>query len=305
MAKIKRKIIKDFTTVQNDFLRDTNLGISERGLLITMLSLPNGWDFSAVGLASILPDGERKTNTSLRKLEGAGYLKRSRLYDSKGKIVDWLYEFCDGAIFKDKKPYVQNVHVDNAHVDDVHVDNAHVDNEHVQSSHNNQIYIELNTKELNDIFNQSMCQSKQAKERVDKSIVTGDMIDQIRKDIGADKLMDIHKLNTDEIAFAVDIIAELRSAKGTVKIGKSEFDSEYVRQVAKTINCEHIQYVFECIHTQNHPIKNIRAYLRTAIFYAPISMINYKAHIDTTWQRSFDVDEFFKAAVAKTLREKY
>ena len=57
-------------------LRDMRLGVTERGLLLTMLSLPDNWNFSIKGLSRILPDGCAKIGTALHNLEAAGYLVR-------------------------------------------------------------------------------------------------------------------------------------------------------------------------------------------------------------------------------------
>jgi len=58
---LKKKIEDNFTSVHNAFLRDVDLSIRARGLLITMLSLSDDWNFSIKGLASILKaDGEKK-----------------------------------------------------------------------------------------------------------------------------------------------------------------------------------------------------------------------------------------------------
>lgn len=46
MPKLVKKMSRDFTIINNKILRDTRLGSSERGLLVTMLSLPDGWSFS-------------------------------------------------------------------------------------------------------------------------------------------------------------------------------------------------------------------------------------------------------------------
>lgn len=40
MARFKKEIKSDFTVIHNAFVRDMNLGINARGILITMLSLP-------------------------------------------------------------------------------------------------------------------------------------------------------------------------------------------------------------------------------------------------------------------------
>ena len=79
---------KDYTLIENACLRDKALDIAERGLLVTMLSLPDNWDFNGVGLSSILPCGKSKVYSTLNKLETAGYLKRSRVYEN-GKVSDW------------------------------------------------------------------------------------------------------------------------------------------------------------------------------------------------------------------------
>ena len=94
MAKVKKKITSDFTIVHNKMLRDRNLGATERGVLMTMLSLPDNWDFSIKGLTCILPDGYTKISTALKNLEHLHYLVRERVY-CNGRIVDWDYTFSD------------------------------------------------------------------------------------------------------------------------------------------------------------------------------------------------------------------
>ncbi|MDE5860990.1 MAG: hypothetical protein K2H28_02240 [Ruminococcus sp.] len=73
MPKLVKKMSRDFTIINNKLLRDGNLGSSERGLLVTMLSLPDGWSFSIRGLAQILPDGITKISNTLNKLESLNY----------------------------------------------------------------------------------------------------------------------------------------------------------------------------------------------------------------------------------------
>ena len=91
---------KDYTLIENACLRDKALDIAERGLLVTMLSLPDSWDFNGVGLSSILPCGKSKVYSTLNKLETAGYLKRRRVYEN-GKVSDWEYHICGRPIFRD------------------------------------------------------------------------------------------------------------------------------------------------------------------------------------------------------------
>lgn len=100
MPVYKRKIEKDFTVVHNAFVRDKTLGINARGILITMLSMPeytsNGepWNFTIRGLAEILPDGKAKIQSALNELEKHGYLMRKKIV-CKGRFVDVEYTFSD------------------------------------------------------------------------------------------------------------------------------------------------------------------------------------------------------------------
>ncbi len=100
MPKIQRAVTRDYTVVHNEFVRDTKLGIAERGLLLTMLSKSNTYEFSIQGLAYELPDGKTRIANCLRKLEELGYLRRTRTVE-KGKYTDMIYEISDEPIFRE------------------------------------------------------------------------------------------------------------------------------------------------------------------------------------------------------------
>ena len=46
---------ENFLIVSKIFLQDTTLSINERGLLASMHSLPDNWEFSIAGMMKILP----------------------------------------------------------------------------------------------------------------------------------------------------------------------------------------------------------------------------------------------------------
>lgn len=52
------------------------MSLAARGLLATILSLPDDWEFSEAGLVSILSDGRRKVHGAILELERAGYIVR-------------------------------------------------------------------------------------------------------------------------------------------------------------------------------------------------------------------------------------
>ena len=66
---------RDYTTMSNFHLRDPNLSNKARGLLSTMLSLPEDWDYTTRGLAKICKDGVDGITAQLKELEQYGYLR--------------------------------------------------------------------------------------------------------------------------------------------------------------------------------------------------------------------------------------
>ncbi len=154
MPKLKRVgQATNFTIIENECLQDPTLDIPERGLLVTMLSLPDDWNFSGIGLAAILPCGKSRVFSSLKKIEKAGYLRRTRICDKKGRFIDWLYEISGKPIFGqeiddscpitenrelDESPLTDFPELDNPDVDNPDVDNPDMDNQHGNKILNNQ-----------------------------------------------------------------------------------------------------------------------------------------------------------------------
>lgn len=134
MPKLRKNVSADFTVIHNVMIRDYNLGATERGLLVTMLSLPDNWNFSIKGLAKILPDGVTKISTALKNLEKYGYLIRKRIY-TNGKISDWEYIFSDEPM-TDEIENQDCVNIDSENLDS---ENLNQVNEDLENPCNNKI----------------------------------------------------------------------------------------------------------------------------------------------------------------------
>ena len=107
MAILRNPKKEKFTVVDNFALRDDRLSLKARGLLVTMMSLPDNWKFSENGLCSILPkDGQASIRSGLKELEAVGYLTRTRTRDSGGRVSDVVWTICD-------KPRLENPSVVN------------------------------------------------------------------------------------------------------------------------------------------------------------------------------------------------
>lgn len=109
MPNIKSKPTKNFTTIRNSMIRDKNLKCMDRGMLVTLLSYGKNWKFSIKGLSTQMPDSEESIRKSLIRLEKAGYLVRTKIYEN-GRIVYNDYTFKDEKLTDEeismaKKPY--------------------------------------------------------------------------------------------------------------------------------------------------------------------------------------------------------
>jgi hypothetical protein len=68
-----------FTRVPNTAIADPNLDLKALGLLVLMLSKPDGWTFRERNLAEAAGVGREAVRTAMQKLIAAGYVVRSRV----------------------------------------------------------------------------------------------------------------------------------------------------------------------------------------------------------------------------------
>lgn len=86
MAVFKVNKTKDYTVMSNYHLRDKNLSLKAKGLLSIMLSLPEEWDYSISGLASLGKEKKDAIITALNELEEYKYLDRENKRNEKGQF---------------------------------------------------------------------------------------------------------------------------------------------------------------------------------------------------------------------------
>ena len=272
MPVIKRfEMGNGFTHIENDCLRDITLDIQERGLLVTMLSLPDGWDFSGLGLASILPCGKSKVYSTLKKLEKAGYLRRTRITNKKGVVIDWRYDISGSPIFRENQEM-------NKEIIPVAEDQkiGKITSYRKSESGDNQI---LNNKLLNNI-NQSINQDNINNININTYRCDDlDSIDEIdiKNRIGYEKLK--NEFDEKQLDNIVGLMTEtFKSEKERIRIAGENLEAQRVKERFAALTDNHIRYVLECIQNQSgNGIRNIRQYLLTSLYNAPVTMESYYA----------------------------
>lgn len=91
MAIFRNETRERYTVVDNSILKNKQLSLVARGMLTTLLSLPDNWEFSEEGLTKILLDKKPTIKKALKELESLGYLKRTRIRDVQGKLCKIEY----------------------------------------------------------------------------------------------------------------------------------------------------------------------------------------------------------------------
>ena len=131
MGVIRVNKNKDYTTMSNYHFRDKELSLRAKGLLSQMLSLPEDWDYSIEGLASLNKEGVKAIRSTLQELEDRGYLIRTRVNDEKGHFA-YVYDIFEKPQTEDLPYYPQG-----------HAVQGHAVQGHTLKDR------QLNTKELN------------------------------------------------------------------------------------------------------------------------------------------------------------
>lgn len=110
LRKVKRI---DFTVIDNNIFKNKKLTLKAKGMICTMLSLPDDWNFSEEGLTQLSNDSRTGIRSTLKELMEYGYLTRTRKRDSLGKLGEAIYTIYEEPMYQKpmlEKPMLENEH---------------------------------------------------------------------------------------------------------------------------------------------------------------------------------------------------
>lgn len=80
----------------------------------------------------------------------------------------------------------------------------------------------------------------------------------------------------EDVESVVELMTDiLCSTRPTIRIGGEELPTEQVKDRFSSLDYGHLEYVFDCLRRNTTQIRNIRAYLLTALYNAPVTMSPY------------------------------
>ena len=274
MAVCRVEKNKNYTTMSNYHLRDPNLSNKARGLLSTMLSLPDNWDYTTRGLAEICKDGVDGITAQLKELEQYGYLARQRIRDSGGRIVDMeyiIYERPNTALPDTEKPDMDKPDMALPGLEtpaQINTDKRNTDESTTDLSNTHSI--------PSDEARPSELAALETKRNEPKYRDRDLYREIIKENIGYEFLLSDMPENHDRLEEMLELLVEtVCTTKQYVRVAGADVPTEAVRSRLLKLDMEHIKFVFSCLKENTTKIRNIKQYLLTTLYNAPVTIGNY------------------------------
>ena len=260
--------------MSNFHLRDQNLSNKARGLLSTMLSLPEDWDYTTRGLAKICKDGVDGITAQLKELEQYGYLIRHRIRDSNGRIVDMeyiIYERPHTASPDTEKPYMVKPDMGLPRLEtpaQINIDKRITDESNTDLSNTHSI--------LSDEARPFVLAALEAKRKEPEYRDMNVYREIIKENICYDYLRSDLPYDHDRLEEILELLVEtVCSTKKYIRVAGSDYPAEVVRSRLLKLDMEHIKFVFDCLKENTTKIRNIKQYLLTTLYNAPTTIGSY------------------------------
>ena len=279
-----------YTVMSNHHLRNKELSLKAKGLLSQMLSLPEDWDYTLAGLSYINREKIDAIREAVRELERAGYIVRSRERDEKGRLRGAEYVIyeqpqkpvSDLPILENptldnptlekpmqEKPTLENPMQLNKDIQRTDLPKKEKRNTDLSSTHSIPIH-SLNPLPYGDT---AAAPERKRTERNDAYRVYEEII---KENISYDILLQDNSLEADRINEIVDLILETVCTKrSTIRVAGDDYPAEIVKSKFMKLDSEHIRFVLDCMRENTTKIRNIKQYLKAALFNAPSTIGNY------------------------------
>ena len=278
MAVYRVQRTRDYTVMSNYHLKDKGLTLKSKGLLSMILSLPEEWNYTTRGLASICKEGVDAIGSALKELETAGYIVRRQLRGANGRITDTEY-----IIYEQPQPKK----LDMLPSDVVSPDTENPDMVKPDTEKPAELNIEKSNTQKQNIYGSSTdsipfrdCAADCLPERKGRDAMSLTEIESyrelIQENIGYEYLCQQYETYREDLDEIVELIVETVCAKRkTTRIAGSDFPHEIVRSRFLKLDNSHIEFVMDCLQKNTTEIRNMKQYLLTVLFNAPTTISNH------------------------------
>ena len=261
MAVFRIEKTRDYTVMSNYHLRDMSLSLKAKGLLSLMLSLPENWDYTMKGLASICKDGIDSISGGIRELEAHGYLIRTRVRGANGQLGSIEYTILEQPKTPSptqEKPIRENPVQANPMLDAPIQENP----------------AQLNKEESSPILSSPPAPRERTGQDGMRKRESYRAL--ILENIEYDVLSQNVQLDKDRLDELVELMVDtVCSNREMIRVAGDDYPAEVVRSRFLKLNASHIEYVLDRMRENTTYVRNIKKYLLAALYNAPVTMDSY------------------------------
>lgn len=276
MSVFRIEKTKNYTIMSNYHLRDQSLSLKAKGLLSQILSLPENWDYTLVGLCHINRESKDAIRTAIQELEKAGYIVRERKRDEQGRLRG-----ADYIIYE--QPTTMPIPTPEEPTSEEPTSEKPTLEKPTQL--NKDI---LNTDTQNTDISFPSFPEPSRKEK--KEAISVEIMEVYREVIMENIAYDVLKtqVDTEHLDEIVELIVEtVCSNRETIHVAGDDFPHAVVKSRLLKLNDDHIRFVMNCMRKNTTEIRNIKQYLLTVLYNATTTMnnqyaaqYNHDAHIN-------------------------
>ena len=291
MAVFRVERTTGYTVMSNHHLRNKELSLKAKGLLSQMLSLPEDWDYTLAGLSYINRESIDAIRTAVWELEKAGYITRRQGRDEKGKMTAIEY-----TIYEQPQPpeldcpVLENPTADNPILENPTPDNPTSENPMQLNKDIQKTDLSKKEKRNTDLSNTDSipilspnpspfdgeAATPPERKRTEAADAYAVYEEIIKDNIDYDILLLDNSMEKDRIDEIVDLMLEtVCTRRKTIRIAGDDYPAELVKAKFMKLNSEHIRFVLDCMRENTTKVRNIKQYLKAALFNAPSTIGNY------------------------------
>ena len=260
MPVFKNKTQGQYVNVCKDILKNSSLSLRDRGMVVTLLSLPDNWDFNIAGLSKIIPDGKSAIRASLTNLEQMGYLSKEQERTRNGKFGKNIIEIHETPIVITPKSDFRTTDI------------SHTGNRMTEKP-----LTEKCTQYINNQYKNNKCTNNQS---INQYVEDGETdVEQLRNIIADNihlhdfyEVAGVNKYEHEMVREIYDTICDMVCiSREAVTIKGTKYPWHIVKNQFMKLNAIHIANVLERLVDNTLQIKNMEAYLISTLYAESLS----------------------------------
>ena len=297
MAVFRVERTHNYTVMSNYHLRDKNLSLKAKGLLSQMLSLPEDWDYTLVGLARINAEGKDAIRAAVVELEKAGYVQRRQTTDKAGKFGANEYIIREYPVSHEPPPEgpssasplsgnpmteeLSTVSTQTEKTTQLNKDSRKKENKILTSQSTESFPFPSSPPAATAPAVAQQPESRGRNRSRRGSMSKGEMDayrEMIRENICYDDFVRERPYDIGQLDEMVELMVEaVCSKKETIRVAGNDFPQAVVKSRLLKLDGEHIRFVFDCLKENTTQVRNMKQYLLTVLYNAPATIENHYA----------------------------